>query len=77
MNGPFDDHDGSYLALVNGEGQHSLWPAAIPVPDGWSVAYGPADRASCLDSVERSWTGPRPGGSRPRGSTTTRAGSPA
>ena len=34
MANPFEDPDASYRALVNHEGQHSLWPAAQPVPDG-------------------------------------------
>jgi MbtH protein len=60
MTNPFDDPDGRYLVLVNHEGQHSLWPTFVDVPAGWSVVYGEADRASCLDYVERNWTDMRP-----------------
>jgi MbtH protein len=56
---PFDNPDGAFLVLVNDENQHSLWPAAIAVPDGWrGVHDGP--RADCLDYVERNWTDLRP-----------------
>ncbi|MEO3814840.1 MbtH family protein [Sphaerisporangium sp. B11E5] len=60
MTNPFDDEDAPYLVLVNAEGQHSLWPSFVDVPAGWSVAFGEADRAACLQYVERSWTDMRP-----------------
>lgn len=57
---PFEDPDGTYLVLVNDEGQHSLWPAAIAVPSGWETAHGPDTRTSCLTYVEENWTDMRP-----------------
>jgi MbtH protein len=60
MTNPFDNEDSSYLVLVNGENQHSLWPEAIGVPPGWIVVYGPAARPECLDYIEASWTDLRP-----------------
>jgi MbtH protein len=60
MPNPFESPDERYLALVNSAGQWSLWPARIPVPNGWSTAFGPAERTSCLDRIESSWTDPRP-----------------
>lgn len=60
MPNPFDDPDGRFFVLVNHEGQHSLWPTFVDVPEGWSVVHGDADRASCLDYVERNWTDMRP-----------------
>ncbi|MFP5022125.1 MbtH family protein [Pseudonocardia phyllosphaerae] len=57
---PFDDENGTFHALVNEEGQYSLWPTFVPVPDGWEVAHGPDDRASCLEYVETHWTDMRP-----------------
>lgn len=32
MSNPFEDENGTYLVLVNDEGQHSLWPAFADVP---------------------------------------------
>ena len=52
MTNPFEDQDGSYLVLVNAERQHSLWPANIDVPAGWTTAFGPAARPACLDHVD-------------------------
>ncbi|MGV9304973.1 MULTISPECIES: MbtH family protein [unclassified Nonomuraea] len=57
---PFDDANGVFLVLVNAEEQHSLWPAAFEVPEGWSVVFGPDSRAAALEHVERSWTDIRP-----------------
>jgi uncharacterized protein YbdZ (MbtH family) len=63
---PFDDDAGSFLVLVNDEEQHSLWPAFADVPAGWRVVYGEADRAACLDYIERNWTDIRPKSLRER-----------
>lgn len=57
---PFEDENGTYFVLVNDEGQHSLWPHFIAVPDGWRVVFGEASRQDCLDHVERTWTDMRP-----------------
>lgn len=61
---PFDDDDGAFYVLVNGEEQHSLWPAFAEIPAGWRVVHGVpgrgASRADCLAYVERSWTDLRP-----------------
>jgi MbtH protein len=60
MSNPFEDEDGVYLVLVNDENQHSLWPAAIDVPDGWRVAHDRDTRAGALAYVEENWTDLRP-----------------
>jgi MbtH protein len=57
---PFDDPDGRFQALVNDEGQYSLWPAFAAVPPGWTVALAETDRQSCLDYIEQHWTDMRP-----------------
>jgi uncharacterized protein YbdZ (MbtH family) len=57
---PFDDDTGNFVVLVNDEEQHSLWPVFAEIPAGWRVAHGEADRASCLDYIERNWTDIRP-----------------
>jgi MbtH protein len=62
MANPFDDPDGRFLVLVNGEGQHSIWPDFATVPEGWTRAYGVADRTACLDYVTTNWTDMRPRG---------------
>ena len=60
MSSLLDDPDLGYLVVVNDEEQHSLWPAAVDVPAGWTVAHGPADRDDCLGYVRESWTDIRP-----------------
>lgn len=60
MLNPFDDEEGEFLVLVNGEGQHSLWPRRIEVPAGWDRVHGPASRAECVQYVEANWTDMRP-----------------
>jgi MbtH protein len=60
MTNPFEDHEGTYLVLVNDENQHSLWPALIEVPAGWTVAHSAATRQICLDYINEHWTDMRP-----------------
>ncbi|MBG0817319.1 MbtH family protein [Planomonospora sp. ID82291] len=57
---PFEDPDGTYLALVNDEGQYSLWPAWAEIPPGWTVAFGEDTRQACLEHIEANWTDMRP-----------------
>lgn len=60
MTNPFDVPEGRYLALVNDEGQYSLWPASIDVPAGWEIAGEEAGRQECLEFIRTQWTDLRP-----------------
>ncbi|MFE5680533.1 MbtH family protein [Streptomyces erythrochromogenes] len=60
MSNPFEHDDRSYHVLANDEGQHSLWPAATPVPAGWHVRLADRPRQECLEHVETHWTDLRP-----------------
>jgi uncharacterized protein YbdZ (MbtH family) len=60
MANPFEDPDASYRVLVNDEGQHSLWPASLPTPHGWSAVHDTDSRANCLEYIEKNWTDMRP-----------------
>jgi len=60
MLNPFDDPDASYTALVNAEGQYSLWPTFAEVPAGWTVECPATDRAGCLKFIAERWTDMRP-----------------
>jgi MbtH protein len=60
MTNPFDDEDGRFLVLRNGEGQHSLWPSFIEVPAGWDVMHEEDSRAASLQYIEDNWTDMRP-----------------
>jgi MbtH protein len=57
---PFDDEDGVFYALINDEGQYSLWPTFAEVPAGWTVVHGPGTRQEALDHIEANWTDMRP-----------------
>lgn len=57
---PFEDEDGTYYALINDEGQYSLWPSFADVPEGWTVVHGEDGRQACLDYIEENWTDMRP-----------------
>lgn len=57
---PFDNPDGTFHVLVNDEGQHSLWPAFVDVPAGWTIVLGSAPRAEALEYVETHWADMRP-----------------
>ncbi|GAA2091323.1 MbtH family protein [Kitasatospora saccharophila] len=60
MSNPFDDPDGTFHVLVNGENQHSLWPAFAEVPAGWRAALSSVPREEAVRFVEENWTDLRP-----------------
>jgi MbtH protein len=60
MTNPFEDENGVYHALVNSEGQYSLWPAFVDVPEGWTVVVDSQSRSDCLSFIEENWTDMRP-----------------
>jgi len=57
---PFDDENGIYHVLINAEGQHSLWPSFIDVPEGWTIIHKSDNRAACLELIDKNWTDMRP-----------------
>ncbi|MEW1654672.1 MbtH family NRPS accessory protein [Streptomyces sp. NPDC093707] len=57
---PFEDNEGRYLALVNDEGQFSLWPAFAEVPAGWHIAREEGGREETLAFITEQWTDMRP-----------------
>ncbi|MFJ3084592.1 MbtH family protein [Streptomyces halstedii] len=60
MTNPFDDEEGTFVVLRNGEWQYSLWPEFAEVPAGWDVVKGVGARAECLEYIENNWTDMRP-----------------
>lgn len=60
MTNPFDDETGRFFALINDEGQYSLWPVFAEVPAGWTVVFGEDSRQACLDHIEANWVDMRP-----------------
>ncbi|GJE19308.1 MbtH family protein [Methylobacterium marchantiae] len=55
-----DDSEATFLVVINGEEQYSVWPAHRPVPNGWKDAGFSGTRAACLAHVETVWTDMRP-----------------
>jgi MbtH protein len=60
MANPFEDADSMYRVIVNAEGQYSLWPDALTIPEGWGIAHNTDTRAQCLSFIEENWTDMRP-----------------
>ena len=60
MTNPFEDENGVYHVLINDEGQHSLWPAFVDVPAGWTIIYKSGSRAACIEFINKNWTDLRP-----------------
>ena len=60
MPNPFEDDNGEYHVLINAEGQHSLWPSFIQVPDGWKIIHKSDNRSACLQFINTHWTDMRP-----------------
>ena len=60
MTNPFDDEDGAFLVLVNEEGQYSLWPDFIDVPEGWKTTGPRGSRSECLAWIDANSTDMRP-----------------
>jgi len=60
MANPFDDENGTFLILVNEEGQYSLWPDFIDVPPGWEQVGPTGSKALCSAWVDENWTDMRP-----------------
>lgn len=57
---PFEDENGVYHVLINDEGQHSLWPTFVEVPQGWKIIHKADTRTACLEFINKNWTDMRP-----------------
>jgi MbtH protein len=60
MTNPFEDENGTFHVLINDEGQYSLWPSFVDVPDGWTIVRNSESRAACLEYIDQHWTDMRP-----------------
>ncbi len=50
-----DNPNGSYVVLRNKDGQYSLWPSFLDIPDGWNVIFGEDNRDNCMNYIEANW----------------------
>ncbi|MGF9978044.1 MbtH family protein [Viridibacillus arvi] len=60
MSNPFENENGIYNVLINEEGQHSLWPTFLVIPEGWSIIYWEESRQDCLEYINKNWTDLQP-----------------
>lgn len=49
-----------HQVVVNAEEQYTIWPAARPLPAGWTATGIRGDRERCLARIADLWTDPRP-----------------
>ncbi|MFI6252353.1 MbtH family protein [Streptomyces sp. NPDC051016] len=50
----------TYTVVVNAEEQHSIWPEAKALPNGWRPIGFTGSREECLAHVAEVWTDIRP-----------------
>lgn len=50
----------TWIVLVNRLGEHSLWPASLPPPEGWQETGPEGDAARCMAWVDAHWSALRP-----------------
>jgi MbtH protein len=55
-----DTENMKYKAVVNDEGQYSIWAADRPNPDGWRDASKSGSKSECLAYIKEVWTDMRP-----------------
>ncbi len=60
MYNPFENEESHYVVLINEEGQYSLWPVSIDIPNGWNKEYGPRVKGECQQYIEQNWQDMRP-----------------
>lgn len=51
---------GMYKAVINDEGQYSIWPFDWPNPTGWRDAGKTGRKQDVLSYIETVWTDQRP-----------------
>lgn len=44
-----------FIVVVNGRNQHAIWPAAQPLPEGWTDTGFAGDAATCMAYVDSVW----------------------
>jgi MbtH protein len=57
---PFENECSTYHVIRNAEGQHSLWPSFIDVPQGWIIVSRSETRAKCVEFINQNWVDMRP-----------------
>jgi MbtH protein len=50
----------TYVVLINGEEQYSIWPSRKEIPNGWSETGKSGSKEECLSYIEAVWVDMRP-----------------
>ena len=50
----------TYVVLINGEEQYSIWPSGKKIPNGWSETGKSGSKEECLSYVDEVWVDMRP-----------------
>ncbi|MDI5965439.1 MbtH family NRPS accessory protein [Streptomyces sp. SL13] len=50
----------TFDVVVNDEEQYSLWPAGVPLPNGWTAEGTTGSEERCLERIEAIWPDIRP-----------------
>jgi len=50
----------TYVVVINGELQYSMWPAGEKIPAGWESVGKTGSKEECLDYIAEVWTDMRP-----------------
>jgi MbtH protein len=60
MTSIFENEDQEFDAVINDEGQYSVWPRDWDIPNGWTCVGMKGLKAECLRHIEAVWTDMRP-----------------
>ncbi|ROP59312.1 uncharacterized protein YbdZ (MbtH family) [Enterobacter sp. BIGb0383] len=52
---PFDDLQGQFYLLQNGQQQFSLWPQQCALPEGWQIVCEPQSADACQQWLDTHW----------------------
>ena len=56
----FDSESRTYVVVLNGEEQYSIWLQGKRIPPGWQDTGFSGTKAECLAHIDRVWTDLRP-----------------
>jgi MbtH protein len=55
MAGNWNIDGDEFKVLINDEEQHSIWPSAQPIPEGWRQIGPVGPKQECLDWINENW----------------------
>jgi MbtH protein len=55
-----EEENESYAVVINQEEQHSIWPANMALPNGWTNCGMSGSKLACLSYIDDHWRDMRP-----------------